>query len=487
MALDVLVVDDESDIRELIAGILEDEGFHARTAADADEALAELEARCPALVILDIWLQDSRLDGLQLLELMKKRYPDLPVVVISGHGNIETAVTAIKRGASDFIEKPFKADHLLHTIRRATESERLRRENAELKARAGLVVELTGSSAAITALKQAIHRIAPTNARVLIFGPPGSGKELVARLIHAHSRRNGGPFVVVPAASIEPDRMEEELFGVEGADGVERVGYLERAHGGTLFFDEIADMPLNTQAKILRVLTEQRFTRVGGRQQVSVDIRIVSATARNLEQLIREGHFREDLYHRLAVVPVVVPGLAERREDIAPLARHFLEVQARLNGRPQPRFTDAALAALQAYDWPGNVRQLKNVIERVLIFCDPRTTEIDVDMLPPEVTSRTASLFDPDHDLALMALPLKEAREAFEREYLKLQITRFSGNISRTAQFVGMERSALHRKLKALGLLPGRSRCRKPVHQAPRKVEEETGKTPSLEPSVTPA
>jgi len=487
MALDVLVVDDESDIRELIAGILEDEGFDARTAADADEALAELEARCPALVILDIWLQDSRLDGLQLLDLMKKRYPDLPVVVISGHGNIETAVTAIKRGASDFIEKPFKADHLLHTIRRATESERLRRENAELKARAGLVVELTGHSAAITTLKQAIHRIAPTNARVLIFGPPGSGKELVARLIHAHSRRNGGPFVVVPAASIEPDRMEEELFGVEGPDGVQRVGYLERAHGGTLFFDEIADMPLHTQAKILRVLTEQRFARVGGSQQVSVDVRIVSATARNLEQLIREGHFREDLYHRLAVVPVVVPGLAERREDIAPLARHFLEVQARINGRPQPRFTDAALAALQAYDWPGNVRQLKNVIERVLIFCDPRTTEIDVDMLPPEVTSRTASLFDPDHDLALMALPLKEAREAFEREYLKLQITRFSGNISRTAQFVGMERSALHRKLKALGLLPGRSRSRKPVHQAPRKMELENDIPPPLEtPLPTP-
>ncbi len=460
MGLDILIVDDEADIRELVSGILEDEGFETRAAADADGALAEIEARRPSLVVLDIWLQDSRLDGLQLLDLIKRRHPELPVLIISGHGNIETAVAAIKRGATDFIEKPFKADHLILAVQRATETERLRRENEELRARAGLVLELTGGSPAIQAVKQQIARVAPTNSRVLISGPPGSGKEVAARLIHAGSRRFRAPFVVVPAASMAPERMEEELFGIEGEDGVRKVGCLERAHGGTLFLDEVADMPLHTQAKILRVLTDQRFERVGGRHMVHVDVRVISATNRNLRTLISEGKFREDLYHRLAVVPIEMPPLSRRREDIAPLVEHFIETLSRVTGRPPVPVSDAAMAALQAYDWPGNVRQLKNVIERVLIMHDDRQPMIELEALPSEITSDTIELLHPDNELGIMTAPLKEAREAFEREYLKLQITRFSGNISKTAAYIGMERSALHRKLKSLGLAPQRRRRR---------------------------
>ena len=453
MALDILVVDDEADIRELISGILADEDYECRSSYDSDSALKEVEARRPSLVILDIWLQGSRLDGLELLEVLKHRHPELPVVIISGHGNVETAVAAIKRGAYDFIEKPFKTDQLLHLVDRATEAERLRRENAELRRKAGIEAELTGTSAAINGVRQAIEKVAPTGSRVLITGPSGSGKEIVARLLHGKSSRASGPFVIVNAASMEPDRMESELFGIEQNGAVAKTGLFEQAHGGTLFLDEVADMPRTTQAKILRVLTDQSFERVGGRKQVQVDVRVITATSQNLKQEIQRQRFREDLYHRLAVVPITVPPLTERRDDIPLLVTYFMNRLSVATGRPSKSMSEQAMAALQAYDWPGNVRQLRNIVERLLILSDESANgEIKLDMLPAELKSDSSELFHGNDDIEMMMVPLRQAREAFEREYLKIQISRFSGNISKTASFIGMERSALHRKLKTLGL-----------------------------------
>ncbi|WP_417448924.1 sigma-54-dependent transcriptional regulator [Kordiimonas sp.] len=453
MALDILIIDDEEDIRELVSGILEDEGYKTRTAHDSDSGLAEIEARLPSLMVLDIWLQGSKLDGLEILELVKSRHRDLPVVVISGHGNIETAVAAIKKGAYDFIEKPFEADHLLLTILRATEADRLRRENEELKKRSAFSVDITGKSQAINNVRQNIEKVAATNSRVLIHGPSGSGKEVAARQIHARSNRASSSFVVISAASMEPHRMEQELFGVEQNGGVVKTGLFERAHGGTLFIDEVGDMPLPTQAKILRVLTDQAFERVGGNTGVKVDVRVISATSKDLLVEIRDGRFREDLYHRLNVVPLKMASLSERREDIPMLAQNFLDALAEATGRPKARLADDAIAALQSYDWPGNVRQLKNIMERLVIMgADEFDNEIGADLLPQEVRTGSSNLLHSGGDSAIMTTPLREAREAFEREYLKVQINRFSGNISRTAAFIGMERSALHRKLKSLGL-----------------------------------
>jgi len=453
MALDILIIDDEADIRDLMAGILEDEGYATRTAHDSDSGLAEIEARLPSLRVRDIWLQGSKLDGLEILELVKSRHRDLPVIVISGHGNIETAVAAIKKGAYDFIEKPFEADHLLLTGRRATEAERLRRENEELKRRSAYSVDITGRSPAINSLRQNIEKVAATNSRVLIHGPSGAGKEVAARQIHARSHRVGSNFIVVSAASMEPHRMEQELFGVEQNGGVVKTGLFERAHGGTLFIDEVADMPLPTQAKILRVLTDQAFERVGGNTGVKVDVRVISATSKDLRNEIAEGRFREDLYHRLNVVPLTMAALADRREDIPLLAQYFLDALAEATGRARLKLAEDAVAALQAYDWPGNVRQLKNIIERVVIMSsDDMNGEIKADHLPQEIRSGSTDLLGAGGDSAIMTTPLREAREAFEREYLKVQINRFSGNISCTAAFIGMERSALHRKLKSLGL-----------------------------------
>jgi two-component system, NtrC family, nitrogen regulation response regulator NtrX len=453
MALDILIVDDEADIRELVAGVLGDEGFETRTAAHADGALAALAERRPSLVILDVWLQGSSMDGIELLDAMKARDPTLPVVVISGHGNLDTAVAAIKRGAYDYIEKPFQAEQLLLVVRRATETERLRREYQALKERVGIDVELTGTSPQINQVRATLKRVAATGSRVLISGPAGSGKEVAARLLHQWSPRLDAPFVVVSAARMTPERVEEALFGVEeGAENV-RAGLLEQAHGGTLFLDDVADMPMTTQAKILRVLTEQVFQRVGGVRWVRVDVRVISATSRDLAAEIAAGRFREDLYYRLNVVPVRLPPLSERREDVAELARYFLARYAAERGMPTPEMADDALAALQTYDWPGNVRQLRNVIERTMIMTPASQVErLDMTMLPPEVTAEPTRLMPGQAVRSIMGTPLREAREAFEREYLRAQIRRFSGNISRTAAFIGMERSALHRKLKALGL-----------------------------------
>ena len=454
MATDILIVDDEADIRGLVAGILEDEGYGARTAKDSDEALAAIESRRPHLVFLDIWLERSKLDGLQLLELIKKNHPEVPVVMISGHGTIETAVAAIKQGAYDFIEKPFNSDRLILVAERALETLRLKREVRDLKQRTPVAQQLVGRSSVMNQLRQAIERVAPTNSRIMIVGPSGSGKELTARMIHAASARANGPFVVINAAAITPERMEIELFGVEATDGQGRqVGALEEAHGGTLFIDEIADMPRETQNRILRVLVDQNFLRVGGSTRVSVDVRIISSTARNLEKEIAEGRFREDLYHRLGVVPIRVPPLAERREDVPELVEFFLEHISQATGLARRRIADDALAVLQSHDWPGNVRQLRNNIERLLILASgDADAAVTADMLPPDVGSLVPSLPSGNGGEHLMGLPLRDAREVFEREYLVAQISRFGGNISRTAEFVGMERSALHRKLKALGI-----------------------------------
>lgn len=454
MSADILIVDDEADIRDLVAGILEDEGHRTRTAGSADEALAAIEARRPHLVFLDIWLQGSRLDGLQVLEVVKKEHEDLPVVMISGHGNVETAVSAIKLGAYDFIEKPFKSDRLLLVADRALEASRLKREVRDLKSRSIQASRIAGKSAVIGQLRQTIERVAPTNARVLVTGAPGSGKELVARTIHAMSTRSNGPFVVINAATITPDNMEAELFGVESDEGRDRrIGALEEAHGGTLYIDEIADMPRETQNRILRVLVEQNFQRVAGSTRVHVDVRIVSSSSRDLQTEIAENRLRQDLFHRLSVVPIRVPSLAERREDVPELIAFFMDQISAATGLARRRIGADAMAVLQSHDWPGNVRQLRNNVERLMILASGDVEEeITAEMLPSEIGALVPTTPNGAGGERLMSLPLREAREIFEREYLMAQIARFSGNISRTAEFIGMERSALHRKLKSLGV-----------------------------------
>lgn len=455
MAFDILVVDDEADIRELISGILEDEGYETRLAADSDGALAAIEERRPSLLVLDVWLQGSKLDGLEVLEEVKANHPDLPVVVISGHGNIETAVGAIKQGAYDYIEKPFKADRLCLVVARALEASRLRRENIDLRERAGADIDLIGNSPEMKALRQALKKVGPTNSRVMIVGPSGSGKEVAARMLHKLSNRHDGPFVILNSATMSPERMEVELFGTEDGDTV-KVGALEEAHGGTLLIDQVADMPQETQGKILRVLVDQQFQRVGGAAKVRVDVRIVSTSSRDLEHEIEQGRFREDLYHRLNVVPVRVPTLMERREDIPELVEYFITHFSRSSGLPKRVIGEDALAALQAHEWPGNVRQLRNNVERLLILgSDDTASPISASMLPSEIGEGPSVLVQGSSGQLLMALPLREAREVFEREYLIAQISRFGGNISRTAAFIGMERSALHRKLKLLNVSLG--------------------------------
>ena len=451
MALDILVVDDEQDIRELVAGVLSDEGYECRTAGDSTTALRMVDERRPSLVLLDVWLHGSPMDGLEVLDAIKLREPQLPVVIFSGHGNIDTAVSAVSRGAMDFIEKPFEAERLLHLVERATETERLRRENAQLREGITLAEEFTGNSSAINTVRATLKRVANTGSRVLISGPAGTGKEVAARLLHAWSPRADKAFVTVNSARITPERFEQELFGEESDGKLVRAGLLEMADGGTLYFDEIADMPLNTQARILRVLTDQSFVRAGGNRQIGVDVRVVSSTARDLEKEIAEKRFREDLFYRLNVVPVAIPSLAERRDDIPALADHFFTRYAREQGVTAPEVTPETLASMQAYDWPGNVRQLRNVVERTVILAPrDRLGRIEADMLPEEITGGSG---DSGAGIsALMGVPLREARESFEREYLRIQIRRFSGNISKTASFIGMERSALHRKLKMLGM-----------------------------------
>ncbi len=451
MALDILIVDDEQDIRDLVSGVLEDDGYGTRTAATSEEALAALDERLPSLILLDVWLRGSSMDGIELLKAIKAKDPQIPVIVFSGHGNIDTAVAAIAQGAVDFIEKPFEAERLLHLVSKATETERLRAENASLRAKVGHAEELNGSSAAINNVRATLKKVAATGSRMLITGPAGVGKEVAARLLHSWSPRAASAFVSVSAARLSPERFDQELFGLEQDGQLVQAGMLERAHGGTLFLDEVADMPWTTQGKILRVLTDQSFVRVGGDRQIRVDVRFVSATARDLAGEIAAGRFREDLFYRLNVVPVEIPALTGRREDIPDLANHYAARFATEHRIPAPFISDDAIAALQACEWPGNVRQLRNIIERTIILAPSnRIHTIEADMLPPEVVNNYEGA---EHNVSsLMGAPLREARESFEREYLRVQIKRFSGNISKTAAFVGMERSALHRKLKLLGI-----------------------------------
>ncbi|MCP5037996.1 MAG: sigma-54-dependent Fis family transcriptional regulator, partial [Rhodobacteraceae bacterium] len=365
---DILIVDDERDIRELVSDILVDEGFTTRLAGTSDECLARLESEEPALMILDIWLKDSDMDGIDILKLAKTEYPEVPVVIISGHGNIEIAVAAIKQGAYDFIEKPFNIDQLLVVIGRAMETSRLRRENTELRQRETESAELIGSGTSYKALITNLEKVTKSNGRVMLSGPAGSGKEIAARFIHSNSLRKDAPFVCVSSASVEPERMEEVLFGRESPERGIETGLLEEANGGVLYFDEIADMPIGTQSKILRVLVDQRFQRVGGGDRIDVDIRVISSTARNLEAEVASGNFRQELFHRLAVVPISVPALADRLEDIPELATYVIAGLNKSQGLPQRELSDEAIAILQTMHWPGNVRQLTNVVERVLIL-----------------------------------------------------------------------------------------------------------------------
>jgi two-component system nitrogen regulation response regulator NtrX len=451
MAAEILVVDDEADIRELVGGILQDEGFAVRTAGNSTDALAAVRARAPRLVVLDVWLKGSELDGLGILTMLKDMDPFLPVVVISGHGTVETAVEAIRRGAYDYLEKPFKAEKLIVTIQRAMENAALKRENSRLRARSASSHEMVGRSGILAQLTGSIDKVSPTNSRIMISGPPGSGKDLVARLIHEQSSRATGPFIVVNAAAIDPDRVESELFGEEFGDGkAPKIGLFEQAHAGTLLLDEISDMPLVAQSRILRVLVDQRFRRRNGQDDVTVDVRVISTTARDLRSEIQAGRFREDLYYRLNVVPVDVPSLDRRREDIPDLVDYFVQRVADATGlQPRP-FSEDAVAVLQASEWPGNVRQLRNVVERLLILANGEPPgPITAQHLPSDAKGGGASAAG---SMQMISMSLRDAREHFEREYLAMQITRFGGNVSRTAAFIGMERSALHRKLKALGV-----------------------------------
>lgn len=454
MSADILIVDDETDIRELIDGILEDEGYTTRQAATSAEAFARIEERVPSLIILDIWLQGSEHDGMEILQQVKKEHPFLPVLMISGHGNIETAVAAIKRGAYDFIEKPFKSDRLLLMIGRALENAALRRENETLKARAEGPSDMVGSSPAISSLRQTLSRIAQTNSRVLITGEPGTGKDIAARQIHKMSARSNGPFMTVNCAIMRPDHIEMELFGTEPMAGVPAIaGVLEQADGGTLLLDEVADMPPETQAKIVRVLQEQRFTRLGGQEPVEVDVRVLATTNRDLHSLMEEGAFRQDLYYRLNVVPLDMPPLRDRPQDIPLLADYFMGQFAAQAGLATCEISSAAIGAMQSYHWPGNVRQLRNVMEWLLIMAGSDGT-IRPDHLPPEICNRSTGSESEEDFLRreIIGLPLREAREFFEKDYLLAQVRRFGGNVSKTAEFIGMERSALHRKMKQLGI-----------------------------------
>lgn len=456
MGMDVLVVDDEGDIRELVAEILKDEGYAPRKAGNSDQALKALAERVPGLLILDIWLQGSELDGLGILEICRSKYPNLPVIMISGHGNIETAVNAIRMGAYDFIEKPFTAEKMIHIIDRTLQMARLKNENTELKLRGYNELKLIGSSTGINQIRLNLDKVAPTNSRILITGEEGTGKEVIARLIHAKSHRRNNNFVVLNAASLLPSQMDVELFGVEESNptGVaEKLGLFERAHGGTLFIDEIADMHWETQGRILRTLQDQSFERVRGKRRIAVDVRVIAASNRDLKEEMKAGRFREDLYYRLNIVPLHMPSLRERREDIPELCNYFLKRAADSAGLPTRKISDEAMAILQAYGWPGNIRHLRNVMEWLLIMAPGQQGQpIEPEMLPPELLETHSTIMNNDDNNAIMSLPLREAREIFERQYLSAQIARFGGNISKTSAFIGMERSALHRKLKMLGI-----------------------------------
>ncbi len=447
----ILVVDDEPQIRETVAGILSDEGFEVATAAEGEEALKLVSEEHPDLVLLDIALPGA--DGLEVLQELKRQHPTLPVIMISAYGSVENAVKATRLGAYDFIEKPPHADKIVLSVKNALELTRLTEENRRLRQQTAPVREIIGKSAAIQQLREKLLIVAPTNASVLITGENGTGKELVARALHYMSRRSHRPFVEVNCAAIPEDLIESELFGHEkgsftGATA-RRQGKFDLAHEGTLFLDEIGDMSLKTQAKILRILEEQRFERVGGSRPIQVDARIVAATNKSLEEEIARGSFREDLYHRINVIPLHVPPLRERREDIPLLAAHFLKELAQENETPPKTISAEALEALTNLPWPGNVRELKNFIWRLAIFSlGPHLDVQDLDIASPTTVGAAPGGLE-----ALLGLSdFREARSEFEREFLRRKLAQHQGSVSRTAEAVGLERSHLYRKLRSYGL-----------------------------------
>lgn len=441
----------------MLAELLEDEGYTCRTAANAEEARQSVQEFLPSLVILDIWMNNSDMDGLVLQQWIRRLYPDVPAIMISGHGNIETAVQAMKDGAYDFIEKPFKSDRLLILVERALKAAMLEAENNELRKTASVQSELIGEAPSIKALRQSIEKVAHSNSRVMITGPSGSGKELAARRIHQLSERNSGRFVVANCAMLSPESVTAELFGTEANPSGHRiVGLFEQAHGGTLYFDEIGDLPLETQGKLVRAVQDQRFRRVGGTAEVTVDVRVISGSKLNLTEEVENGNLREDLFYRLSVVPIILPPLNARKEDIPELSRFYLD-QANTGSGKKLALSDEAIAMLQMYEWPGNVTQLLNVIDWLTIMANPESEGlIMADDLPPEISGTAAEGTGQGFE-TVVGLPLKAAREHFETQYLISQLTRFDGNVSKTAEFVGMERSALHRKLKSLNINPDKS------------------------------
>ena len=449
MAADILVIDDEADIRDLIAGILEDEGHQTRTAHDSESALNEIAERRPALIFLDIWMQGSQLDGLQLLNVIKQKHPNVPVVIISGHGNIETAVHAIKNGAYDYVEKPFKVDRLILVAQRALEASNLKKEVSELKQQVTDMPEIIGESNNINQLKSVIEKVAPTNSRAIIVGPPGAGKNMVAKIIHQKSERRNAPFVVVSAARTPEEQINKKIFGEEDQlMNNHKIGAVEEAHNGTLLIEEVGELPKDTQDRILNLLVDEKFQRVGGKNDVKVDVRVLSATSIDLSNKVKNGEFREDLVYRLAVVPIKVPALSERAEDIPKLIDAFQKQIERQTGIKQCNINDEAIEILKTQKWPGNVRQLRNNIERLMILNQNDDRQITAANMPPEITEISEQSARDE----VMSMPLKEARNSFEKEYIEAQLIRFGGNIARTANFVGMERTALHRKIKSLGI-----------------------------------
>lgn len=465
MSLDVLVVDDEADIRDIISSNLKDEGFNVRTSADSSQALESISNKIPSAIILDIWLQGSELDGLGILEIVKKKYPLMPVVIISGHGTVETAVSAIKMGAYDYIEKPFTHEKLMIVLKRACESSKLKRENYDLKSRVVNKTELVGTSNPIIKLHAEIEKVAPTSGRVMLIGNPGSGKELTARILHKKSKRAAGPFITFSPTGISGSKVLQDLFGEPEKHDTSKVftkrhSILEAAHNGTLYIDEIGDLPQEAQGKLLKFLQTGILEKHDTKKVIKLDVRIITSTTNELNNDVEIGKFRQDLYYRLNVVPIKIPTLAERNDDITLLATYFIKQLAKFSGLKERELSEETMTALQSYAWPGNVRQLRNVIEWTLIMNPPTSkdsTPIKPEMLPSEILNNGIALPKPDTNLDMMSMPLREAREVFERQYLSAQMSRFNNNISKTSTFVGMERSALHRKLKLLHI---HSTCR---------------------------
>ena len=452
MKNNILVVDDEKDIRLSIAGLLEDEDYEVRVAKNSDEALDAISKRVPDLVLLDIWLENSNLDGLDLLNEIHSKFISVPCIMISGHGNIDIAVKAIRSGASDFIEKPFESERLLITLERVLELSKLKKEHKELWVRAGGDLELVGESSVIKKIKNLIPKIAPTGSRVFINGDFGTGKETLARLIHHNSNRSSGSFILLNTKILSTDMLEEELFGEEDNLGrVIKIGIFEQANNGTLFIDEVSDLTMEAQVFFVKALQDNTIRRKNGSTRINVDVRVISSTSVQINEKIKNKEFSEDLYYRLNVIPIEMPALSNRKEDIPVLINYFLNKASNFSGRNKLTIDQQSLSSLQVFNWEGNVSQLKNAIERILIMIDDTSiNEITYDMLPKDLLNIEKKKDDDYNRDYLYSLNLKNARIIFEHDYIIKNLDRFNGNITKTADFIGMERSAFHRKLNTL-------------------------------------